>query len=84
MEFPGFPPSSNFKFMLPITKDIQIEDLIVQLPQSVSYLREKGIVCVVCGEPVWGSLNNLATQKGLSDKSIELIVYELNQMLQVE
>lgn len=51
--------------MLPITKDIQIEDLIVRLPQSVSYLREKGIICVVCGEPVWGSLNDLATQKEL-------------------
>lgn len=73
--------TSNFKSMLPITKDIQIEDLIVQLPQSVSYLREKGIVCVVCGEPVWGSLNDLATQKELSDDSVELIIRELNEML---
>lgn len=73
--------TSNFKSMLPITKDIQIEDLIVQLPQSVSYLREKGIVCVVCGEPVWGSLNDLAIQKGLSNDSVELIIRELNEML---
>ena len=64
-----------------ITKDIQIEDLVELLPQSVSLLREKGIVCVVCGEPVWGSLNDLATQKGLSDESIERIVSELNQLL---
>lgn len=66
--------------MCPITKDIQIEDLIVQLPQSVSYLREKGIVCVVCGEPVWGSLNDFAVQKGFSNELIEQIVIELNQM----
>ncbi len=64
-----------------IAKDIQIEDLIEILPQAVSYLREKGIVCVVCGEPVWGSLNDLATQKGLSDESIEVIIKELNEML---
>ncbi len=68
--------------MLPITKDIQIEDLVVQLPKSVSYLRDKGIVCVVCGEPVWGSLNDLAVQKGLSNDSIEQIVNELNQIFQ--
>ncbi len=70
--------------MLPITKDIQIEDLIVRLPQSVSYLREKGIICVVCGEPVWGSLNDLAIQKGLSDESIEQIISELNKFLKAE
>jgi len=64
-----------------IAKDIQIEDLIEILPQAVSYLREKGIVCVVCGEPLWGSLNDLATQKGLSDESIEVIIKELNEML---
>ncbi|KAB2870155.1 MAG: DUF1858 domain-containing protein [Bacteroidales bacterium] len=68
--------------MLPITKDIQIEDIVVQLPQSVSYLRDKGIVCVVCGEPVWGTLNDLAVQKGLSNDSIEQIVNELNQIFQ--
>jgi len=64
-----------------IAKDIQIEDLIEILPQAVSYLREKGIVCVVCGEPVWGSLNDLATQKGLSEDKIEQIVKELKLML---
>ncbi|BDX36897.1 hypothetical protein CYCD_02520 [Tenuifilaceae bacterium CYCD] len=64
-----------------ITKDIQIEDLVEQLPQSVSYLRDKGIVCVICGEPVWGSLNDLAKQKGFSDETIKQIVTELNQQI---
>jgi iron-sulfur cluster repair protein YtfE (RIC family) len=67
--------------MLPITKDTQIEDLVEQLPLSVSLLREKGIVCIVCGEPVWGSLNDLATQKGLSVENIDQIVKKLNEML---
>lgn len=66
-----------------ITKDIQIEDLVEKIPESVSFLREKGIVCVVCGEPVWGSLKDLATQKGLSDESIEQIVTELNKMIKI-
>ncbi len=66
---------------MPISKDTQIEDLIEILPPAISYLREKGIVCVVCGEPVWGSLNDLATQKGLSDESVVVIIKELNEML---
>ena len=68
--------------MIPqITKDIQIEDLVEQLPQSVSFLRENGIVCIICGEPVWGSLNDIAKQKDFSDDSIEQLVSELNQLL---
>jgi len=70
--------------MLSITKDIQIEDLVEKIPESVSFLREKGIVCVVCGEPVWGSLKDLATQKGLSEDKIEQIVKELNLMLKTD
>lgn len=66
---------------MPITKDIQIEDLVEKIPTSVSFLRKKGIVCVVCGEPAWGSLNDLAKQKGFSDETIEQIVTELNQQL---
>lgn len=64
-----------------ITKDIQIEDLVDKIPKSIPFLREKGIVCVVCGEPVWGSLNDLAKQKGFSDETIDQIVTELNQQL---
>lgn len=64
-----------------ITKDIQIEDLVEQVPESVAFLRQKGIVCVVCGEPVWGSLSEMAKQKGFSDESIDQVVTELNQLL---
>ena len=73
--------TSNINFMLPITKDTPIEDLIEQLPLSVSYLREKGIVCIVCGEPVWGTVNEIAKQKNFSNEDIEQIVNELNHML---
>ncbi|MGE0077220.1 MAG: hypothetical protein AB7S48_05090 [Bacteroidales bacterium] len=64
-----------------ISKDIQIEDLVEKFPESVSILRENGIVCIVCGEPVWGSLNDVAKQKRLSDEKIDLIVNKLNRLL---
>lgn len=63
-----------------ITGNTLIEDLVEQLPESVSLLREKGIVCIVCGEPVWGTLAEVARQKGLSDEAIEAAVEELNQL----
>lgn len=63
-----------------ITGNTLIEDLVEQLPESVSFLREKGIVCIVCGEPVWGTLAEVARQKGLSDEAIEAAVEELNQL----
>jgi iron-sulfur cluster repair protein YtfE (RIC family) len=63
-----------------ITGNTMIEDLVEQLPESVSFLREKGIVCIVCGEPVWGTLAEVARQKGLSGEAIEAAVEELNQL----
>ncbi len=64
-----------------ITKDIQIEDLVDQIPESVLFLRQKGIVCVVCGEPVWGTLYEMAKQKGFTDDNIDQLVDELNQLI---
>ncbi len=61
-----------------ITKDISIEDLIIQKPSSIKYLMDKGIRCLVCGEPIWGTLESAAKEKGFDDKEIQIIVNELN------
>ena len=60
-----------------ITKDIEIEDLVNELPESVGYLREEGIRCLRCGEPIWGSLEDAAKEKGYSDKDIKRFVADL-------
>lgn len=49
-----------------ITKDISIEELIEEVPESVKYLMNEGIRCVVCGEPIWGTLEEAAEEKNLS------------------
>jgi hypothetical protein len=61
-----------------ITRNITIEDLVSQIPESVNFLREKGIVCIICGEPVWGTLHELAIRKGFSDSEVEEMTKELN------
>lgn len=63
-----------------ITKDILVEDLVEELPDSVLFLRERGLVCILCGEPVWGTLNDLAKSKGFTDEQIDEIVEQLNHL----
>lgn len=62
-----------------ITKDIYIEDLVELFPSAVTYLMEKGIRCLQCGEPIWGTLESAAKEKGFTENDIEKFVEELNQ-----
>ncbi len=39
-----------------ITKDTYIEDMVKEYPQTVTLLMKRGVVCIRCGEPVWGTL----------------------------
>ncbi len=64
-----------------IDKNIEIEDLVKVLPESVSYLMEQGIRCLRCGEPLWGSLESAAKEKGFEDNQIIGFVNDLNIML---
>jgi len=65
---------------VPITKDITIEDLVEQLPESVRYLLNHGIVCILCGEPIWGTLEEAARNKGFTDEDIKKFVDDLNAL----
>ncbi len=63
-----------------ITKEISIEDLVNYDSKSVHYLRIKGIKCIACGEPIWGTLEEAAKNKGFSDEEIDIFVKELNAL----
>jgi methionine synthase II (cobalamin-independent) len=63
-----------------ITRTILIEDLVSQIPESVSYLLKKGIKCLACGEPVWGTLEEAAREEGFSDADLESFVVELQAL----
>jgi hypothetical protein len=59
---------------------ITIEELVEILPASVSYLSRQGIKCIACGEPVWGTLEEAALDKGFSHDEIEGFIRDLNSM----
>lgn len=60
-----------------ITSDISIESLIEINPDAVGILIRNGLPCVVCGELFWGTLEELARQKGWNDNRIEDLMVEL-------
>lgn len=60
-----------------ITKETLIEDLVKELPESISYLMEQGIRCLRCGEPIWGSLESAAKEKGFTDEQINRFINDL-------
>jgi hypothetical protein len=41
---------------------------------------EKGIRCLRCGEPIWGSLESAAKEKKFNDKDISEFVKDLNNL----
>jgi len=50
-----------------ITPNIRIEELVAESPESVRILARYGIICIRCGEPFWGTLRELAADKGIED-----------------
>ncbi len=62
-----------------ITKDTRIEELIHAAPGVVGFLIQHGLPCVVCGEPFWGTLEELAHQKNWTDQQISDLVDEFNR-----
>jgi len=64
-----------------ITKQIEIEDLVRSYPASIKFLAVKGIKCIACGEPIWGTLEEAAKEKGFSDSALDQIVFELISIL---
>ncbi|MGA1845682.1 DUF1858 domain-containing protein [Deferribacter abyssi] len=63
-----------------IDKNTTIEELVNIKPSSVDFLRKKGIICVKCGEPIWGTVFEVCKEKGFSDEEIENIIKELNNL----
>jgi hypothetical protein len=88
---PCWPPDGPFLGVLPvkekanmIEKSIPIEDLTRNHPKSVRFLMIKGIRCLACGEPIWGTLESAAKEKGFTDEQIDELVAELNEGLNSE
>jgi len=62
-----------------ITRDTYVEDMVRDYPQTVSILMRRGVVCIKCGEPVWGTLGETLDRAGKTDQ--DAIIEELNELI---
>ncbi len=62
-----------------ISKETLIEDLVQAYPQLIGPLKTEGIVCLACGEALWGTLEAQALEKGLDN--IDEIVARMNALI---
>ena len=64
-----------------IKEETTIESLVNKLPAAVMYLSEKGIKCIACGEPIWGTLKEAAVEKGFDKSDIAGFIRDLNKLM---
>ncbi|HFE62866.1 hypothetical protein B1H10_00750 [candidate division KSB1 bacterium 4484_188] len=62
-----------------IQKDTTIEEIVVSFPELVRPLMEHGIKCIACGEPVWGTVEENAKEKGITN--LDEIIDSLNEKI---
>lgn len=63
-----------------IKKDTTIEQLLEWYPPAALFLSKRGIRCIACGEPIWGTIEDAALEKGFSSAEIDQIIIELNHL----
>ncbi len=63
-----------------INRDTLIEELVASCPSAVGYLMKRGIRCLTCGEPIWGTLESVAKERGFTDTQIDEIVVALRRL----
>ncbi len=62
-----------------ITAESRVEEIVEKHPKAVGWLVHKGIICVVCGEPFWGTLGELMENKNI--RNPEKLLRELDEFL---
>jgi len=63
-----------------ITADTKVDQIVKDCPGVVGFLIRQGLPCVVCGEPFWGSLADLARQKKWDNEQINKLVEEVRKL----
>jgi hypothetical protein len=64
-----------------VSRDTVIEDLVTDHPDSITFLMEKGIRCLRCGEPIWGTLGSAMEEKDFSPERQTEVISELRDFL---
>lgn len=64
-----------------ITQNTYMEDLINDFPAVIPILVRYGVVCIECGEPVWGTLGEALDRAGIKQiEDRQTLLAELQDM----
>lgn len=61
-----------------ITKSMTIEEIVEKYPKTVDVFMKFNIPCLVCGEPIWGTLEETARKYNVE---IDKLLEELNRVI---
>lgn len=62
-----------------ISRDTDIEDIVNDYPELIGPLKDYGITCIMCGEPVWGTLDEITKLKNV--QNLDEIVDTMNNII---
>ncbi|HSQ74736.1 MAG TPA: hypothetical protein VLT13_04230 [Bacteroidota bacterium] len=60
------------------TRTTSVEELLEAHPSAAGFLVHHSVVCFVCGEPVWGTLEDALRRSGKQESEIDRFVDLLN------
>ena len=64
---------------LSIEAGTSVEELVTLFPAAVSIMLEQNLAPLVCGEPVWGTVEELAKAHGWREQDIRSLLAELKR-----
>ncbi len=57
-----------------IVPEILVADLVAAYPFAVTVLANHNLHCIICGEPVWGTLAELARDKHFNQQQMDELI----------
>ncbi len=67
-----------------INLDTLVEDVVAEHPKTVRVFMAHNFPCLVCGEPVWGTIGENADRYGLTSEQQESLIQALNETIGAE
>ena len=65
--------------MATIHSDDLVEDVVETYPETVRTFMDHNFPCLVCGEPVWGTIEENARRNGIVGEAFHTLMRALNQ-----
>ncbi len=63
-----------------IRRDMSMEELVHDVPESISYLIDKGVQAIACGATTWDTFEEAVEKQGYSDEQIDEMVEEIRRL----